>query len=199
MKVCVAVPHGGTVKGRLMSDLIASLFALRESIGFVWAEIEGTLGPHNRWLAGQQAIQTDCDYLWLMDNDMSIPIDALPRLLESQKDIICADYSYRRLPLMSTVKVLDENGQIAIWDRTTPDSSRPFPCHATGFGCMLIKVSALQRIPQPWFALSWGPDGGLDKTDDVWFCEQAKKVGIETWCDPTLDVYHIGDFLYACK
>lgn len=196
MKVCIAVPHGGSVKGRLMSDLIASLFSLRDSIGFVWAEVEGTLGPHNRWLAGQQALQTDCDYLWLVDNDMAIPTDALPRLLDAKKDLIGADYSYRRLPLQSTVKLLSPTGEILMGDRASfPDY--PFVCHALGSGCKLIKCSALARIPQPWFALAWGPDGGLTKTDDVWFCEQAKSVGIETWCDPTITVGHIGDYVYG--
>jgi len=198
MKVCVAVPHGGTVKGRLMSDLIASLFALKAHIGFVWAEVEGTLGPRNRWLAGQQAIQTDCDYLWLVDNDMAIPTDALPRLLDADKALIGADYSYRRFPLQSTVKLLNGAGEILVADRAT-FSNRPFIVHAIGSGCKLVRVDALQRIPQPWFALEWGPDGDLTKTDDVWFCEQAKKVGIETWCDPTIEVGHIGDHVFRSK
>ncbi len=198
MKVCVAVPHGGTVKGRLMSDLIAALFALRQEIGFVWAEVEGTLGPRNRWLAGQQALQTGCDYLWLVDADQTIPDDALPRLIDHDKDLIGADYSYRRFPLISTVKMLDEDGQITVADRST-FPNRPFICYAIGSGCKLVKVDALKRIPQPWFALEWGPDGDLCKTDDVWFCEQAKKVGIDTWCDPTIDVGHIGDHVYRSK
>ena len=198
MQVCVAVPHGGTVKGRLMSDLIASLFTLQNQIGFVWAEVEGTLGPRNRWLAGQQAIQTGCDYLWLVDNDMSIPTDALPRLLSHDKDLIGADYSYRRLPLQSTVKLLNERGEIIVADRST-FPSHPFIVHAIGSGCKLVKVDALMRIPQPWFALEWGPDGDLSKTDDVWFCEQAKKVGIDTWCDPSIDCGHIGDFVFGLK
>lgn len=198
MQVCVAVPHGGTVKGRLLSDLIASLFALKSDIGFVWAEVEGTLGPRNRWLAGQQAIQTGCDYLWLVDNDMSIPTDALPRLLDQDKDLIGADYSYRRFPLQSTVKMLNAAREIIVADRST-FPAHPFVCHAIGSGCKLVKVSALKRIPQPWFALAWGQDGDLSKTDDVWFCEQAKSVDIETWCDPSIQVGHIGDHVFGSK
>jgi hypothetical protein len=198
MKVCVAVPHGGTVKGRLLSDLLAALYALPQEIGVVWAEVEGTLGPRNRWLAGQQALQTGCDYLWLVDNDMAIPSDALPRLLAAKKDLIGADYSYRTLPLQSTVKLRNEAGEIIVADRTT-FPTRPFIVYALGSGCKLVTTDALKKIPQPWFALTWGPDGDLTKTDDVWFCEQAKTVGIDTWCDPTIDVGHIGDFVYGHK
>jgi hypothetical protein len=198
VKVCVAVPHGGTVKGRLLTDLIAALFSVAGQVGFVLAEVEGTLGPRNRWLAGQQAVQMGCDYLWLVDNDMAIPPDALPRLLAADKDLIGADYSYRRFPLMTTVKMLNAAGEITIPDRAT-FPAEPFICHALGSGCKLVKVSALTRIPQPWFALAWGPDGDLTKTDDVWFCEQAKSVGIETWCLPGLEIAHIGDHCYGNK
>lgn len=195
MKVCIAVPNGGTVKSRLMSDVIASLFSVQGQIGFVWAEIEGTLGPHNRWLAGQQACETGCDYLWLVDNDMAIPPDVLPKLIHANKDLIGADYNYRNLPLQTVVKVLDEHGNVTFADATT-FPREPFRCHAIGSGCKLVKVSALARIPQPWFALSWDAQGALSRTDDVWFCEQAAKAGIETWCYPGLGVKHVGDFLY---
>lgn len=196
MKVCVAVPNGGSVKSRLMTDVLCAMFSSLQSVSFTWAEVEGTLGPHNRWLAGQQAIQHQCDYLWLVDNDMSFPPDTLARLLASQKDLIGAAYHSRVLPLRTVVKMTDSQGTVIVPDAGTfPDA--PFVCHAIGSGCKLVAVSALRRIPQPWFALEWDQTTGeLLKTDDVWFCEQAKKAGIETWCDPTIPVKHIGDFLY---
>ena len=195
LKVCVAVPNGGTVKSRLMTDLVASLFSCQSQISFVWAETEGTLGPHNRWLAAKQAVESGCDYLWLVDNDMSIPPTVLPLLLAADKDVIGADYHYRKLPRQSVTKMCDEAGHVTFAGSAT-FSNAPFRCHAIGSGCKLVKVSALTRIPQPWFALAWDADGTLSRTDDVWFCEQAAKVGIETWCYPNLGVGHVGDFIY---
>jgi len=32
----------------------------------------------------------------------------------------------------------------------------------------------------------------LSVSDDVWFCQQAARVGIETFCDPTIRAGHIG-------
>ncbi|MDH4185527.1 MAG: hypothetical protein OEV08_00900 [Nitrospira sp.] len=195
MKVCVAVPNGGTVKSRLMTDIVAALFSAHGQIGFMWAETEGTLGPHNRWLAAQQAVATGCDYLWLVDNDMSFPPTALPQLIAANKELIGAAYNYRKLPRQTVVKVLDADGNVVFADAST-FPNEPFRCHAIGSGCKLVKVSALQRIPQPWFALAWDATGALSKTDDVWFCEQAASVGIETWCHPGIGCTHIGDFLY---
>ena len=196
MKVCVGVPNGGTVKSRLMTDLFCALFSARAQIGFLLAETEGTLGPHNRWLAARQAVQSGCDYLWLVDNDMAIPADALPRLLAADKDLIGAAYCYRKHPLETVVKHLNAQGEVVPADQTTFPTV-PFVCHAIGSGCKLVKVSALVRIPQPWFALSWDEAGMLTRTDDVWFCEQAKKVGIETWCHPGVTCGHIGDHIYG--
>lgn len=191
MKICLGVPNGGRVHSRLLTDLIASVQSV--SANWIIAAPETSIGPHSRWLAAQAAVEQNCDYLWLVDNDMSIPLDALPKLLTHGKDIIGAAYNYRGLPVRSVVKLLNPDGQIYIPD-TLPSSL--FRAHAIGSGCKLVKVSALRRIPQPWFALTWNAEGCLSKTDDVWFCEQALSVGIPTWCDPTLNVKHIGDFQY---
>lgn len=195
VRVCVAIPNGGTIKSRLMTDLVAALFSVRDQISFLWAETEGTLGPHNRWLAAMQAVEAEADYLWLVDNDMSIPPTALPMLIAADKDLIGADYNYRKWPRQTVVKQLDDEGNITFADEAQ-FPPEPFICHAIGSGCKLVKVSALKRIPQPWFALEWDARGALSKTDDVWFCEQAAKAGIETWCYPNLGIFHIGDFLY---
>lgn len=195
MKVCVAVPNGGVVKSRLMTDVLCAMFSSMRAVAFMWAEVEGSLGPHNRWMAGQQAIQNQCDYLWLIDNDMAFPPDTLARLLAHRKDLIGAAYNSRVLPKRTVVKMLDATGAVMVPDAAS-FPNEPFICHAIGSGCKLVTVEALKQIPQPWFALEWDATGALIKTDDVWFCEQAKKVGIATWCDPTLEVRHIGDFLY---
>ena len=177
---------------RLLTDLVQSIM-LTPGASWLLCAPEGSLGPHNRWICAKTAVEQDCDYLWLVDNDMAITPETLPKLLRHDKDIVGASYNYRSVPRRTVVKLRNEAGALYIPD-AIPASI--FTCAAIGSGCKLIKVSALQRIPQPWFALEWNADGCLSKTDDVWFCDQASKVGIETWCDPTLGVQHIGDFNY---
>ena len=67
-------------------------------------------------------------------------------------------------------------------------------CHAIGSGLKLVSTQALAHIPRPWFALDFDKDGMLSVSDDVWFCQQAARVGIETFCDPTIRAGHIGSF-----
>ncbi len=69
-----------------------------------------------------------------------------------------------------------------------------FPCYAIGSRVKLVTTHALAHMPRPWFALDFDRDGMLSVSDDVWFCQQAARVGIETFCDPTIRAGHIGSF-----
>jgi hypothetical protein len=194
-RVLIAIPHGGTIKGSLLGDVFAEAFAHAQMVQFLLGDLPGTYGFHSRWLAAKQAVDHDCDYLWLMDNDMQIPQGALSKLMAADKDIIGTHYHMRKLPLQTVVTMLTDHGMIEFANPAMMPNE-PFLCHSVGFGCTLVKVSALKKIPQPWFKCEWDEHGQLSKTDDRWFCEQAKRVGIDTWCEPTIDVKHLGDYPY---
>lgn len=186
-RVLMGIPHGGMVAGQMLSVVVGAVAHAPCPLTVV--EREGCLGPDNRGVLAMLAVAHDYTHLWLVDADTACPPDALSRLLAHQKDIVGAAYNYRRDPPQSVVKVLSAQGELVSPD---PMPASLFRAHAIGSGCQLITVDALKRIPQPWFALEWGSHGQLIKADDLWFCEQARSVGIETWCDPTLDVKHLG-------
>ena len=189
--VLLGIPHGGTIKARLLSTIIASI--VQAPCPLTVCERQGALGPDNRGILAQIAVDQGFTHLWLVDNDMSFPPDTLARLLAHQKDLVGAAYNYRAHPLRTVVKMLDAQGQVVI-PESIPESL--FVCHAIGSGCKLVTTDALKKIPRPWFGLEWNKEGQISKSDDVWFCEAAKSVGIETWCDPTIQAKHIGDFDY---
>jgi hypothetical protein len=190
-KVLLGIPHGGIVRGKLLSTIVASL--VRAPCSIVMVERESALGPDNRNVLAQLAIDNDFTHLWLVDNDMTFPPDTLSRLLAHDKAVVGAAYHYRNLPLRTTVKLLNEEGAVYI-PESIPETL--FACYAIGSGCKLVTTDALKIIPKPWFWLRHDEDGRMITTDDVWFCEQAAAVGIDTWCDPTIDARHIGDFHY---
>jgi hypothetical protein len=197
MKVCLAIPNGGSVKAKTMTGVFAAMAnMMAQGIGIVLAECESTFSFHNRWHAVKQAIETKCDYVWFIDADQTIPADAFFKLWGHDKCITAAPYNYRRLPLVSTAKMRNVEGKlICVSPETLP--TELFKCPAIGMGCMLIKLSVFKAIPQPWFACEWDQTTGeLILTEDHWFCRQASEVGIPTWVDPTIEVKHVGDFLY---
>jgi len=187
-RVLLGIPSGGSVKTKTMMSIIQVLFQTQAEITLV--EREGALGPDNRNHLAQMALDGGHTHLFLVDADMSFPGDTLTRLLEHKKDIVGAAYNYRAFPRRTVVKI-KRDGQVYSPDRL-PESL--FACHAIGSGVKLVTTQALAHMPRPWFALDFDKDGMLSVSDDVWFCQQAARVGIETFCDPTIRAGHVGSF-----
>jgi hypothetical protein len=61
---------------------------------------------------------------------------------------------------------------------------------------MLIDLSIVPDLDQPWFHFATYPSGQTMIGEDAWFCQQARAKGYEVWADPTIDIGHIGDFIY---
>lgn len=140
------------------------------------------------------AQEEKCTHIFFIDHDMQYPSDTLDRLLAHDKDIVGAAYNMRCYPLKTTVTLLDENGAM------TPREKLPaelFRCEAVATGMMLAKMSVFDKVEKPWFAIMIDPETNeLTITEDVYFCNQARKAGFEIWCDPTIPIGHIGEATY---
>ena len=53
----------------------------------------------------------------------------------------------------------------------------------------MIKTSILADIPTPWF--EYHEENGNAISEDVWFCQQARKAGIPIWADKRVACGHI--------
>lgn len=137
------------------------------------------------------AITGGYDYLFFIDADMCFSSQVLGRLLEAKKEIIGAHYNMRHLPLVSTMKIKDANGNITARSGEMP--KEPFKVYAVGTGCMLIKTSCLNKIPRPWF---WYGTPEKQEGEDVGFCRVAQEAGVDVWCEPTVEVGHIGETIF---
>lgn len=145
----------------------------------------------NREEVALQSITGEYDYLFFIDADMCFSAEVLKRLLEADKEIIGCNYNQRHLPPVSTMKLEDENGNLISRSGVMP--KEPFRVHALGAGCLLIKTSALKKIPRPWF---WYGDIIEQVGEDIFFCRQSKKAGIDIWCLPEVSIGHIGSYIY---
>lgn len=185
--VLLGIPSGGSIQTKTMFSIFQVLFQTTEA-QITLAERQGALGPDNRNHLAQMAVDGGYTHLFLVDADMSFPGDTLERLLAHRKDLIGAAYNYRAFPRRTVVKMQDE-GRVYSPERL-PEAL--FACHAIGSGVKLVTTQALAHMPRPWFALDFDKDGMLSVSDDVWFCQQAARVGIQTFCDPTINAGHIG-------
>jgi len=124
-------------------------------------------------------------HLWIVENDLIIPPDALERLLKvcEQADIAYALYVFRR----------GINVNIMRHDTTDPITNDPVlwarawgkvvPCAGLGFGCTLIQRHVLERFPMRTEI------GGGDA--DTCLARDAKKAGLVQQADLGLVCGHI--------
>jgi hypothetical protein len=155
---------------------------------------QGCLLHKNREAVSLHAIKNKYDYLFFVDSDMCFASGVLQRLIDDDKEIVGGNYFCRHLPPVSTVKLEDDNGNLIASDNELPKGL--IKVHALGTGCLLIKVSILEKIPKPWFWYG-DPDKPEEQCgEDLWFCRQAKKAGYEIWCDNTIQIGHCGEYVY---
>jgi hypothetical protein len=142
----------------------------------------------------EAAIELNATHLFFLDSDMSLKPGTLERLLYSNVDIIGANYHGRVLPLVSTVRVWDDNGGFLI-AKIPEGYDKVFPCAAVATGCMLIKMEVFNIIEKPWFFYEQY-EGNNFLGEDLYFCKKAHQKGIKVWCDAGLDVKHVGMYEY---
>lgn len=155
---------------------------------------KGTYIHDLRNRAFRDAVETNADYLMFIDSDVTFPPEAIKKLLDSNKDVIGASYNMKGLPLISTIKVLAPDGSIGIAEEKEVDPE-PFIVYAVATGFMLIKMEKVRNMK---FAFDFGtnPDGTMIG-EDVNFCRRVREeLELDVWCDPTIQVGHIGDYLY---
>lgn len=142
----------------------------------------------------EEALAAGSSHVFFLDSDMVVKGDVIQKLAKHNKSVVGAMYNERRFPLTSTVKI-KKDGEFV--DYTTDQLPKTlFQCYAVATGCMLIDLQVFEKIEKPWFFFSSFPDGKMDYGEDVWFCDRVQKAGFSVWCDPTIEIRHIGDYGY---
>jgi GT2 family glycosyltransferase len=126
-------------------------------------------------------ISSNCDYLLFCDVDTIPPLDAIPRLLKANKDIITG----------LTVSRLDPT-VIAFWKEGYPEQQqkkeliktrRLIEIDGAGLYLTLVKRPVLEQIKFDW----------NDIVDDIEFFNRAKALGYKIYLDPTVQCKHYRD------
>lgn len=193
--ILVGIISGGTVRSELVPCLFGAIEVLKgHGVGINIACQIGGYAAQNRNELAKLAKHHKSDYLMFIDNDMLFPNSGIQRLLDADKDIIGVHYNARPKPggpIVSTVKT-DDPWNNANFGKTIEGlPAQMFKCFSVGTGFTLIRTSVFDKLEYPWFVSGeteqWGPF-----TEDVDFCRKANAAGIEVWCNPTIEVKHIG-------
>lgn len=191
--VMVAIPSRGTPQPVCFNSAHQAAAAAREH-GFTKSIFIYPAGAPRDWNRNR-CVQMfldhpdHLDYLWFIDDDTQVPLDAIYQLAALDKDIVVGPQPlYLNGMVVANVSeglpTLDEPTSWpawVLWD----ENREPFRIGACGFGCVLIKRHVLEAIGQPYFVENYGDVyGNRSQTEDIDFCRRAKEHGFEIWCHP---------------
>jgi len=116
------------------------------------------------------------------------------------KDVVGINYCTRGLPpRFVAIREIGVPGSNLL---TSEDSTGLERTDAMGFGFLMMKTSALAKIPKdgkPWFWFDWLEDRRAMIGEDVYFFQLLKDEGVECFVDHDLskECRHIGGFEYG--
>lgn len=132
------------------------------------------------------------DYVFMVDSDIKLPEDALKRLLEWPVDVCLGCYPHKN----------NKDKQAELFKRGSADFVNRFTypeldslnesrirVKGGGFGCALVKRQVFDQLPYPWFKYV-NYDSGSVLSEDLYFCSEANKKGIEVWADTRVRCGH---------
>lgn len=201
MKVTLALCTNREVKAKTVASLL-ELVSYSKNIDFhILVANRGFHIGENRNYCVVQAQRNQSDYLFFVDDDMVFDKETLERLLAHEKEVVGVNSYSRCLPPSSTVGLMDKNGEYMHPDKHPAIAMRIpdelFRCYFVGTGIMLIDMKVFDKIEKPYFAFTSDENGMIVHGEDGSFCEKVKKAGIDIWCDPTISIFHIGEYLYG--
>lgn len=147
----------------------------------------------------KRALDADADYLMMVDNDVTVPRDALVNLMEHDVDVVMGYYAHRNGANDATTRtnvckrgelnytMQYTGGELAAYRNNGENLVR---VHGGGMGCILIRCSALRRMSYPYYKwVDYGNGGML--SEDLYFCEQCRMDGIKVYVDTRVSCGHM--------
>lgn len=203
MRILIGTPVAKTVEERYAH----SLFGLCKYETARGNDIDLVLerGPrihHNRNQIAHQFLAGDYEWLFQIDMDVAVPMDALQRFLGRKKDVVFGMY----VLMMNTVPhasfyMMKDNGR---YTPTGKFGDGLIEIDAGGTGLCLTHrkvVEAVEKLDYgetfPWFDLT--PTKGGWYSEDFTFCQRIKEAGYKIYGDCDVESGHIKDAFYGNK
>ena len=190
-KILIAVLTFETIK----PECFKSIYGLTNPKGFnlYFDYVKGYDCARARNEIAKLALNYNFDYVLMIDSDVSVPKDALVKLLECETDIALGGYYKKRTKTDETVIFdfgKDFNNQNMIYAKTLMEANDPFEIKGGGLGISLVNVNVFKKIAYPYFKyVIYDNDSVL--SEDLYFCSEARKYGMNIKCNPKVKGNHI--------
>lgn len=200
MRITLSICTNREIKPQTLECLLNLVAYTKHELQIIVATRGFTIAE-NRNYCVIQAQKNKSDYLLFVDDDMTFPPETLDTLLAHKKDIVGVNSYSRILPLSSTVGLMDEKGEYKHpdkypeWEMKIPDDL--FEAYFVGCGVCLIDMKVFKKVKEPFFRFSYNDSGLVKGGEDGNFCDRARKEGYKVWCDPTINIGHIGNIEFG--
>ena len=131
---------------------------------------------------GLPEIYKQCSHLLFLDDDMLFPPNTIEKLLSDDVPLVGGLYFARNEPHLPIAYHKVEGNQ---WVAVTQWKAGLQYVDAVGTGCMLIRRDVLEKMERPYFKF----DDVMG--EDMFFCEQAKKLGYDVVLDADVKCRHL--------
>ena len=160
----------------------------------------GTLIAPQRHELVLRAFEYDCTHILWLDSDMRFPKDTLVRLLQHGKPVVGANYCSCRMPprpvALSYIAPAGCRDFTNLY--TEPDSTGLVTAQALGAGVLLTDINVFHLIEMPWWTIEWCDVDKGYQGEDIHFCKQVRKNGMEVLVDQDLskEIGHVGTWTW---
>lgn len=142
------------------------------------------------------AFKMEADYVLWLDSDMVFQQDYLLRMMDvltkNDLDFLTGLY-YRRVqpysPVLFSKLEAYEDMSGCEWEEFEEIPDELFEVAGCGFGAVLIKTDVLFDV-QAQYGTMFTPISGFG--EDIAFCWRARQMGYKIWCDPSIELGHVG-------
>jgi len=188
-RIFIAIPNGGKIVSELAVRLVAWSHDPRFAIRLYLPKNVFPLdAARNHCVA--KFLETDCDYLLWIDDDIVPPPTALDTLLKADKDIIgavCFAMKYENgmgFPYPVTLKYNEDKQYVVYYGKGVEEVD------ATGGAFVLFKRKVYETIERP-YAFQYYRNGTLALTCDFDVFQKAQRAGLKLFIDFDVICDHI--------
>ncbi len=176
--------------------LAAMCKTLPKDIGVAFVNVKSSNVALSRNRSVDQALETEADYLFFIDSDMSFPVDTLSRLLagmqEKQADVMACTYVMRQPPFRNLVYGLPCEAKTQMVKGLVEVARLPT-------GMMLIDTKTFKNLKKPYFRFPFQEEDETHEAslggEDYYFCDSIIATGGHIWMDTDLsyELTHWGE------
>lgn len=189
--IVVAVPS----RGNCRIEWAQMLNTLEPPVGMSWM-VRTLLHPacdEARNAAVIDARKSGAQWLLFLDDDTLLPNHSIRRMVYLMEqhpdwDLLSGVYVTKSDPPQPLIFTKDKGGPAWDWKFNTQ-----FPIKACGMGACLIRMSAFDKVEEPWFRYVQRAQGmdHFEEGEDVYFCRKLTEAGGVLMADGGLLCGHI--------